>query len=266
MVTIIIPNYNGKKLLENQREFFQKLSTLFETIIVDNGSIDKSTNYIKSNLINVNLIQLKSNKGFTGACNAGALRAKNEWLLFLNNDCTIYSEDIKKLLSYIEVNKLIATQPIVRNHEEIENIGYVVDLKKAKAKTVTNYELEITNDKIWEKGYFYGLSATCLLIRKDIFKKVGMFDESFHSYLEDVDLFLRLADKGYSFSPCMEVEAMHAHMATSSKMGSYKQKRDLQNWVRIILKNYPLSFTVRNFPTLFIERLRNLNGLIKTNI
>lgn len=51
--------------------------------------------------------------------------------------------------------------------------------------------------------YLYGLSGTCLLIRKDIFEKVGMWDESFHSYLEDVDLALRMRKFGYKFVPCL---------------------------------------------------------------
>jgi GT2 family glycosyltransferase len=90
-----------------------------------------------------------------------------------------------------------------------------------------------------------------------------MFDESFHSYLEDVDLFIRLNKNGYHYSPLLSASCVHFHMSTSKKMGFYKEYHDFANWIRIIFKNYSISFIIKHFPWLLVERLKNLSGILK---
>ncbi len=268
-LSVVIPTYNGKKLLENS--LHKQFSNLGEVIIIDNASTDDTKEYITSHHNTVTYIPLDKNYGFTKGVNIGIRAASNDLILILNNDCVIDENNLKKLLEFMSKNtQLCATQPIVykQNSDEIENIGYIVDLKKGKAEIITakknelNYEPNKKNNDIFRIGHVYGLSATCLLIRREILEKVGMFDESFHSYLEDVDLFIRLAKKGYRYAPCLNAIVQHKHMATSSKMKGYKEWHDLTNWVRIIKKNYPASFIFRNLFSLCIERLRNLKGYL----
>ena len=277
-LSVVIPTYNGKKLLESN--LHKQLSNIGEIIIVDNASTDDTRKYIASNHNQVTYIRLKKNYGFTKAVNTGVKTAHNDLVLILNNDCLIDHNNLKKLIQFMHQNtQFCATQPIVfrQDSNKIENIGYFINLKNGKAKIITDTKIlkptsqrgeQVQNDltdqkNIFQKGNVYGLSATCLLIRKDIFLKNGMFDESFHSYLEDVDFFIRLAKKGYRYAPCLNAYVKHKHMATSSKMGSYKELHDLTNWIRIIIKNYPLWFILLHFPTLFFERLRNLSGYLK---
>lgn len=268
-LTIIIPTINGKKLLEKSLPVLvNALQDIHkhEIVAVDNNSRDGTENFLKTNYPKIEFIKLKKNKGFTGAVNAGAKRTKGEYLLILNNDCLVERDTITKMINFLDKKKqVVATQPIIYKYGtgEIENIGYMVDLYIGKAKVVTdpNFQFSIHNFR-WNR-YLYGLSATCLLIRQDIFVKIGMFDESFHSYLEDVDLFFRLSKKGYHYRPTLSAKCLHLHMATSKRMGLYKQKQDFKNWIRIIVKHYTLPFILRHFPSLGIERLRNLNGIIK---
>lgn len=263
-VTIIIPTFNGR---ENLEKCIKKLDQYLEDmIVVDNASTDKTISYLKTNFPDIKLIELSKNYGFTKAVNEGVKAAKSEYILILNNDCIIDEEDIERLQDFAIENKLVATQPIVLKKDNIENIGFVVDLKKGKATPVTDaneISNTLSNNQIWEKGTAYGLSATCLLMKRDIFLQEGELDERFHSYLEDVDLFIRFAKKGYKFAPCLDVTVLHEHMATSSKMGFYKEWHDFTNWIRIIIKNYPLNFIIKNFTSLLVERLRNASGLIK---
>jgi len=269
-ISIIIPSYNGKHLLDTSLPYlndsiFHTLSC--ETILVDNGSEDDT-----KKLITKKYIRLDKNYGFTRAVNEGAKKAQGKYLLILNNDCFVEKDTITKLYNFLEKDHgLVATQPIIYTKQgAVENIGYVVDLKKGKATPITD-DLRIKKEELrmdkrhdmWKLGMVYGLSATCLLVRKDIFEEIGMFDESFHSYLEDVDLFIRLASKEYKYIPCLEASASHAHMETSKNMGVYKQIHDFINWINIIIKDYPRSFMFRHSLSLIVERLRNLSGLIK---
>ncbi|HLD27218.1 MAG TPA: glycosyltransferase family 2 protein [Patescibacteria group bacterium] len=261
-ITAIIPTFNGMEMLD---ECIKGLN--IEIVVVDNGSTDGTVEMLLSKYPKIRIIKNSSNQGFAKAINQGARQVQSKYLLILNNDCIVEKNAILKMLSYVKKPKsFVATQPIVYSNDHIENIGYQVDTWVGKVNIVTQYhsQLSIFNSQI--ERYIYGLSATCLLIRRDIFLKVGMFDESFHSYLEDVDFFIRLSKKGYNYGPTLDASCRHIHMATSSKMGLYKQKQDLKNWVRIIIKNFPPNHIVKHFPSLFFERLRNLNGLLKAAI
>lgn len=289
MLTLVIPTFNGEKLLRNSLpSIFCSLEKIkkWELIIVDNNSTDKTKQYLQK-LNMVKYIRLRKNYGFSGSINKVIKEAKGNKILIINNDCIIDKNAIEEMIQFLDTHKeYVATQPIIykfkdqsekskvdKTQEEIENIGYVVDLWKGKTEVIKNWKLEIGNlmynyvqNNIFKQRYLYGLSATCLLIRKDVFVKNGMFDESFHSYLEDVDLFIRLAKQGYRYYPTLTAMCYHMHMATSKRMGLYKERQDLKNWVRIIIKNYPLELILRHFPALFIERLKNLNGLIKKSM
>jgi GT2 family glycosyltransferase len=238
---------------------------------------------------------LGKNLGFTGACNAGAKVAVGDLILFLNDDCDMTEEAFLALVDFMKKNvDVVATQPIVKkqilnsksetlNDEEegslhprsarsrddaaqgrdIENIGFWVYTRMGKAIPVTetlNSKLETLREK---DRSIYGLSGTCLLIRKDIFENIGMWDESFHSYLEDVDLAIRLHKAGYHTAPCLEAEVTHEHMATSSKMGLYKEKQDVINWWRLVLKHPDVFVRPCTIFPLLLERGRNMSGLIK---
>ncbi len=230
-------------------------------------------------------VRFQKNRGFTGAVNEGVRKAAGKYILMLNNDCRLEKDTVKKMVDALEKHtEWVATQPVINKlrikeqEKEIENIGYEVDLYRGKARPIQKTKsikykaclpagrvLSIKKD-IFRKRYLYGLSAACLLIRRDVFMKIGMFDEAFHSYLEDVDLFIRLAKNGYQYYPTLSAECLHDHMATSSRMGNYKEKQDVKNWARIIAKNYPASFTIWHFFPLFVERLRNISGLVKKSV
>ncbi len=277
-VSVIIPTFNGlSSLKQNLPSVVKAMRKIpkYEIIIVDNGSTDKTDQWVDAQKELLHYIQLNHNAGFTGACNKGARQAHGKYLLFLNNDCELNPKTIEKMFYFLEENKkYIATQPVIYTKKEtVEQIGYVVDLSIAKAHPVTDpnffesdeaimYPIGKSKFNFWD-NYVYGLSGTCLLIRRTIFEKVGIFDETFHSYLEDVDLFIRLAAQGCKYAPTLTASCIHAHMATSKKMGSYKEQHDLMNWMRIIAKDYPGSYTVLQFPFLLLERLRNANGLLK---
>lgn len=268
-VSVIIPTFNGKKFLQkNLPLVFNAIKKIknCEIILVDNNSNDKTENFIKKNFRKIKYLKLNKNYGFSYAINIGAKYSKSQYLLFLNNDCYINSSTILELIDFANKKRqYAATQPIVyAENGTIENIGFIIDAWRGFAKPITSIKELHKRSPTINSRYIYGFSATCLLIRRDIFVKIGMFDESFHSYLEDVDLAIRLKKNGYKVAPCLESFCHHVHMGTSSHMGSFKAKHDLINWIRIVFKNYSFKFVAKHFPSLFIERLRNLSGYIKS--
>ena len=102
-VSVIIPNFNGKKYLKECLDSLRKQDYLyFEVILVDNGSEDGSVEWTKENYPEVRVIVLKENTGFCGGVNAGIRESKSEYVLLLNNDTIVFPEFITELVHAIE--------------------------------------------------------------------------------------------------------------------------------------------------------------------
>ena len=88
-VTIVIPNYNGKKLLENCLKTLEKQTyTGFKVLVVDNGSTDGSAS-VKSEVLDMEIVSLTENLGFCGAVNLGIQKTTTPYIILLNNDTEV---------------------------------------------------------------------------------------------------------------------------------------------------------------------------------
>jgi len=258
-ITIIIPTYT------NTGGFIELLTFLSKTsvsiIVIDNQPTEKKQKFVQSLITNyrslITYLPQQNNTGFAKAVNLGIKKAKSEWVLILNDDVIIKDKYIfEQLLAYAIKHEFSAVSPFLKNSTgKIENLGYRV-LPAGRA------ELNFDKTKIDQRS-LDGLTAACLLIKKNDFDTVGGFDEHFFAYLEDVDLFLRLKKKGYTFGVDLAAEVIHESHATSSKMGNFKQKQDLKNWIRIIIRNWDKKTLISHFPQIVIERMRNVSGYIK---
>mgnify|MGYP005925454887 FL=1 len=95
-VTVIIPNYNGKKLLENCIQTLEKQTcTDFKLLVVDNGSDDGSTEVTSS--LDLTMLALKENTGFCGAVNEGIRHADTPYVILLNNDTEVLPEFVEEV-------------------------------------------------------------------------------------------------------------------------------------------------------------------------
>ncbi len=252
-ITIIIPTFTNT---EGFSKLIYKLKlTDIPIMVIDNQSTKEKRELC--NVENVNYFPQKKNTGFARAINIGAKEAKTEWLLILNDDVVIkHTKYIDQLLKFAEKNNYSAVSPVLRDNKgNIENIGY-------RVLPIGRVELNFDMAK-FDQRTLDGLTAACLLIRKKDFDAMGGFDARFFAYLEDVDLFLRMKRKGYSFGVDRNIEVMHKKNATSSRMGKFKQKQDLKNWFLVIWKNWDRKKLLRNLLQIIIERLRNLSGYIK---
>jgi GT2 family glycosyltransferase len=236
-ITAIIPtlsNTSGLKYLLNELE-----EANIPSVVIDNNLQER-------------------NLYFAAAVNLGAKQANTEWLLVANDDIEgVTKYKIASLIQVAEKNNWIAVSPILRSPQgNIENIGY-------RVLPIGRVELNFSPIRNSNKD-LDGLTAACLLIKRKVFNMIGGFDESFVAYLEDVDIFLRLKKRRYEFGVATNVEVIHNHMVTSSKLRGFKEKRDFINWIKIILKNWDISTLQIYGAGIIVERFRNLYGYIKS--
>ncbi len=259
-ISVLIPTYTNTTGLFMLLSYLKK--TPYQIIVIDNGPDDEKKQFVDSLIRKLNnrfqYFPQQKNIGFAAAVNRGAEKVKTEWMAILNDDIEITSPHmLDQLIIYAETNKLTAVSPVLKNKSgEVENYGYIV-LPYGKVKLIKQFS-NVTID---------GLTAACLLIKTDVFNKIGGFDESFFAYLEDVDFFLRLKKyfHNQTFSVNPDISVIHHHLTTSQTMGSFKARQDFVNWLRLINKHrdvFPIG-NPSNLIKLLIERLRNISGLIK---
>lgn len=125
-VTVIIPNYNGRKLLENCIQTLERQTcTDFKLLVVDNGSDDGSTEVTSS--LDLTMLALKENTGFCGAVNEGIRRADTPYVILLNNDTEVLPEFVEELLAAIKKSDRIFSAGAMmidyHDRERIDNAG-----------------------------------------------------------------------------------------------------------------------------------------------
>ncbi len=231
--SIIIVNWNGKHYLDTcLSSVFSQTYSNFEIIIVDNASSDGSMEFVRKNYPDVRIIELKKNHGFAGGNNIGikqVLKDKNvRYIALLNNDTKVDKNWLYEL---------------VRIAEGEENIGIAASIIFPMNNTnidSTNPVNKLKNLHNWLMHIYYRLQyppsvahATACLYRREMLEDIGLFDESFFAYCEDLELSWRAYKKGWKakYVPSSIVY----HEAGGTSKNSKKLKREMaflfaRNW------------------------------------
>jgi len=280
--SIIIPNYNGSAFVADCLNSLIKAikncpQSKFELIFVDNGSTDNSIELAKiftNNLpiLNTKYLILNTNHGFAPAVNRGINQAQYPWVVLLNNDLTMEPNWFQLISDGIQKNldSNIATffgTVLTKDGTKFESQGLdfkiwgqCFNISNGKPFSSKALKLYNSNEQVW------GASASLIVYQKDIIKKIGLFDEDFFAYEEDVDLSFRLNKLGYKTLYLPQAISYHLGGGTSNRMGNFRNRMDAKNWVYLIIKNYSATEFWSNIINIKIERLRNLSGLIKNTV
>lgn len=252
-VTIIIPNYNGKQLLENCIATLEhQTCTDFKLLVVDNGSDDGSAE-VTSEVLDMEMIVLPENTGFCGAVNVGIRHTKTPYFILLNNDTETEPAFVEALLGAIRGHKRMfscgAMMIDYHNRELIDNAGdYYTALgwavARAKGRKCHDYEQE---------RKVFSCCGGASIYRTDVIREIGFFDENHFAYLEDVDMGYRARIYGYENRYIPQAKVFHVGSATTGTR--YNEKKVFlaaRNSIYLIYKNMPLLQLVLNLPLIFV--------------
>jgi len=251
-VTVIIPNYNGKEyLMECVGSVTENTKIPVDIIVVDNGSQDGSAQEIKLHYPQVNVILLGKNYGFSRAVNEGIRVANTPYVLLLNNDTKIKSGFVEYLLHRIKSDsKLFSVEAkMLQYHQKdrIDSAGTFYNLlgwARARGKGQPAYKYE-------KACYTFAACAGAAIYRKKIFDEIGLFDEDYFAYLEDIDIGYRA--KKYGYRNAYEPKAVVYHVgsaASGSRYNAFKVKISARNNIYLIYKNMSKIQIIMQFPFL----------------
>ncbi len=257
-LSIVIVNYNVEYFLEqcllSVRNALKGIEG--EVFVVDNNSLDGSTAMVRRKFPEVKLIENKVNTGFSRANNQAIKKAKGEYILLLNPDTVVEDDTFTKVIRFMD------------EHPEAGGLGvkmvdgsgnFLPESKRGlptpatafykmfglsklfpRSKVFAKYHLGyLDNDKIHEVDV---LAGAFMLLRKSVLDKIGLLDESFFMYGEDIDLSYRITQAGYKNYYFPETRIIH-YKGESTKKSSVNYVLVFYNAMVIFAKKH---FTGKN--------------------
>lgn len=210
-LSIIIVNWNSAKFVsECVKSIREQTSTTYEIIIVDNASAKEDVDKLKECCPEVDLIVCEHNLGFARANNLGFSHSRGEYVLFLNPDTEIIGSAVNTMLENMQslphagvvgcklLNSDLSVQlsaiqkfPTILN--QVLDVEFL-QLRWPKCSLWSIAPLLSGDDRLLEAEV---ISGACMLLRRRVFEKVGMFSEDYFMYAEDVDLSYKLHCQGF---------------------------------------------------------------------
>lgn len=242
--TIVIPNLNGKGwLVDSIESVYAQTEQDFELIVVDNGSTDESLEQARRyrGRPNFFLIENSTNTGFSHAVNQGIARARGEYVVLFNNDAFAEPQWLAELIRTAEKDpRIFAVQSLMIRHFEREladDAGDYVNLLAFACKTGDGRRAS----RYTKEKRIFSACGGASLYRKRILDEIGLFDEDFFAYFEDVDLSWRANNAGYKCVLCPTARCYHICGASTGavRYNGFKSVQSGRNSLLLPLKNEP---------------------------
>jgi len=255
-VSIIIVNYNGKPHLEKCLESLSKIKYQnLEIIIIDNHSTDGSLEFIQTKYPHIKTIKLDANYGFAEPNNIGAKDAMGEYLLFLNNDTIVTPNFVEELVNVMNQDPQIAISQsmLLKPDGDVDSSGDFIDtLGRAYS----------SKNKSTSVQYILSARGASMMVKKDIFFKLGGFDKNFFASFEDVDIGWRAWLCGYKVVLVPNSIVYHIGRQTISKLDSMIMFHAAKNFLVLHLTNFEFSCAFKSIIVLFfVSMMRKIFGI-----
>lgn len=255
-LSVVIVNWNGKKWLTRCLDSLRHQTYRnFEIILVDNASHDESVLFVKEQYPEVIIVQSGRNLGFSGGNNLGVEHAHGDFVVLLNNDTWAEPDYLEKFIqAFREIPNLGSAQSkivLMDDHERLDVCGsywtnstFLYHFGYGKDQSLKKYN---------KKTPFFSNKGASMIIRKDLIRKIGLFDESFWCYYEETDFCHRVWLAGYECWYYPEALIHHAMGGTSVFFeNSYIQYHNFKNKLRSFLKNFEWRTLLVVLPTFLI--------------
>ncbi len=220
--SVIIVNHNAGMALANcLASVVEKVS---EVVVVDNLSEPDHFELVVSRFekcMGLRVVRLHKNTGFSAGCNAGVAASSGDYLLFLNPDCVCLPDLCKKLAQFLD------------NHPQAGIVGGMLlgeDCKeqgggrRAEPTIWRAFTRASGLWRVWRRSDYHleyqktseepvevdAVSGACLMIRRDVFKEIGGFDEGYFLHCEDLDLCISAKRRGWKVFSCPDAKVFHS--------------------------------------------------------
>jgi GT2 family glycosyltransferase len=258
LVSVIIVNFNGKRFLQDcLSSILKQTYTSFEVILVDNASHDGSVEFIQEHFPSVKIFIQKENLGFAGGSDAGIREAHGEYILTLNNDTIVPPDFIGELV-----------KPMMQD----PSVGMCASKMVFPDGRINSTAICISRSgAAWDRGggeqdhgqydtteEVFGPCAGAALYRRSMLDEIGLFDEDFFLFMEDVDLAFRARLSGWKCMYVPTARVMHIHGGTTGYRSEISIYYGTRNLVWYVVKDFPLRTLLLSSPWIIIRNFLDI--------
>lgn len=272
-LSIIVVNYNVKEFLHNLLVSVEKASAEIKTeiIVVDNASEDGSAEFIKEKFPSVTLIENKSNLGFSKANNLGLKIASGKYLLLLNPDTLVQENTFTEMIKFFDSHPEagLAGCKILNPDGTLQlacrrsfpgpwtSFCKVTGLSSLfpNSKLFARYNLTYLDEN--EINEVDAISGSFMMLRREVYEKIGGLDEIFFMYGEDLDWCYRVQKAGYKVYYVPSTQILH-YKGESTKRSSLDETKFFYQAMHLFVrKHLATSFLVEIIlrSAIFVRRI-----------
>lgn len=258
-VFIIVLNWNGyKDTLNCIKSLMKYKKQNHEIVVVDNNSEDNSVEKLRHDFPGLKILETGSNLGYAGGNNVGikfALDHGADYLFILNNDCTIDSKCLDKIIEPFSDHRVGVVQPVIYYSDEKRKVwvkGFNINWKKRSLDKIL-FNTPLSKKDVYQVGWVTGAA---MFIKREVVEKAGFIPDEYFMFSEDIEWSLKIRLAGYKLMVSKKAKVFHkvgSSFGRGSNLGLYYSTRN----ILFLLKKYA------PFRTKMIIYARSIFSLIK---
>lgn len=253
---VIILNYNGVHFLRQFLPEVIQYSAPAQIVIADNASTDGSRELLKKNFPQVTLIELDNNYGYSGGYNRALQQIEATYCVLLNSDVKVTPGWLEPLAELLDTRpEVAAVQPKIlsyNNPEFFEYAGAGGGLLDALGYPFCRgrvfEQVEKDTGQYNDIGEVFWASGACMMIRTEVYRELGGFNEDFFAHMEEIDLCWRIIRSGRKVYYCGNTTVFHVGAGTLSYGHPRKIYLNFRNNLRLLIHHLPVIQLVWKLP------------------
>ena len=250
-VTAVVLTLDGRELLEGMLPtLVSQDAPNLRIVVLDDGSADGTPEWLRARWPRIEVVVNERNLGVARSFNrAVALARGSDYLALLNNDLELAPDYVSRLVAALEAHpEAAAANGKMRNFRDRALLDGAGDSFMWSSIALRRGWGEPDTGQFDEPAEVFSVCGGAAVYRMAAFDDVGVFDEDFHAYLEDIDWGFRAQLLGWTARYVPAAEVFHVGGATTSRNARFYGRLQRRNTLLLIVKNYPLVAMLRHLP------------------
>lgn len=270
-IAVVILNWNGKALLEKFLPSIVKYSQDATIYVADNASTDDSIRFIESEFHQIKIIQNKVNGGYAKGYNDALQHLEEDIYCLVNSDIEVTENWLHPIIDTFKTeDNTVIIQPKILDYKNKTHFEYA----GAAGGFIDKYGYPFCRGRVFntieedknqynDNASIFWASGACFFIRKDTFKTLNGFDESFFAHMEEIDLCWRANNLGYTSKYVSKSTVYHVGGATLNATDPKKTYLNFRNSLATLTKNATGNIFLLLFTRLILDGLAAFKFLVE---